>query len=881
MTEAVYLRLPIPLKQAAVSFYGRKLEQQRYATTAQDEQVWGVPAVAGKSGPELEALQADRLAAVIRRAQALSPFWAERLAGLRISGAVDLNQAPALSKHELRAAGRDVVCRDIGPRELVREQTSGSTGTPLVYYLSTAAVRRNYAFYRSFRAWHGYQPGQRRARFGGRLILPYSQRRPPFWLFDPAQDTLYLSLLHMGEETLPEYARAVAEYGPVELSGYPSSLSLFAEWCLQHGEGRIRPQRVLTDAETLLEPQRETIEAAFGCRVTDCYGPSEMGMFAGQCEQGTYHVFPHLVVLEVLDDAGRRCREGEVGAIHVTSLANDAAPLIRYSTGDRGALGPAGCACGLQTPTLSAIEGRVDDVVTTADGRQIGRLDHIFKGGGSGEIRECQIVQLSPGRFRFLVVPGEQFDANTLERTRGEAQARLGADSELSFEVVSQIPRSPNGKFRAVVVSPPTPHPSLRLGMIEALYPRATGTFYQREIDGLAENGLEVQTFVLYPHDPAAWNDPAVLALTGGRPPDRSRVHYAAFLWSKTVLQANLRALTRKPARYLSTLGTLLQHLSQQPRVAAKMLAVFPKAVYFAAEADRMGVDHLCAFWANHCATAAYVMAALMDRPVHFSTYAHAGADLYRDQSFLREKLRAASAVFANCEFNRQWLAERYPEVAAKVQVHEVGLDLGEYCFDATPRTGNTLLAVGALFQPKGFHILVEACARLRERGVAFRCEILGEGPERADLEARVRRHGLQDLVSLPGQQPHGAVVERMRAARVLVHPSVGLGDAMPTVIKEAAALGTPVVATRAVGIPELVIEGESGLLVPENDSEALAAAIAETLANPVPAAQRAVAGRAHVERTMDRHENVRCLAEEFRRLVSLEQQTAEKEKVR
>jgi phenylacetate-CoA ligase len=320
----------------------------------------------------------------------------------------------------------------------------------MTFYLSTAAVRRNYVFYRSFRGWHGFQPGQRRARLGGRLILPYTHQRPPYWLFDPNQDTIYLSLLHMSEETLPRYAEAVADYGPAELSGYPSSLYIFADWCRRHGETRIRPQRIMTDAETLLDYQRQTIEATFGCRVTDCYGLSEMGTFAGECAHGTFHVFPHLVYLEVLDESGRRCREGEVGLIHVTSFVNDAAPLIRYNTGDRGALGPTGCPCGLETPTLASIEGRVDDLVTTADGRRLGRLNFIFR--GSGELKECQIVQLAPGRFRFLAVPGDSFGPTTLDRTRAEAHVRLGADSEISIDLVDEIPRGPNGKFRAVVV---------------------------------------------------------------------------------------------------------------------------------------------------------------------------------------------------------------------------------------------------------------------------------------------------------------------------------------------------------------------------------------------------------------------------------------------
>src|SRR5689334_15571417 len=124
LTESVYLRLPIPLKQAALSYYGRKLEQLRYATAEQDEREWGIGVLAGKSWPELRELQNQRLAALVHRARKYSPFWTERLLGLTVESEADLQQLPALSKQELRRAGRSVVCTDISPRDLVQEQTS-------------------------------------------------------------------------------------------------------------------------------------------------------------------------------------------------------------------------------------------------------------------------------------------------------------------------------------------------------------------------------------------------------------------------------------------------------------------------------------------------------------------------------------------------------------------------------------------------------------------------------------------------------------------------------------------------------------------------------------------------------------------------------------
>src|ERR1051326_5642946 len=96
LQQAIYLRLPVPLKQAALNYYGRKLARRRYATVDQDEREWGVPVATGKTWEELRGLQDRRLAALIRRAQAQAPFWTEQLAGLRITSAEELRQAPTL-----------------------------------------------------------------------------------------------------------------------------------------------------------------------------------------------------------------------------------------------------------------------------------------------------------------------------------------------------------------------------------------------------------------------------------------------------------------------------------------------------------------------------------------------------------------------------------------------------------------------------------------------------------------------------------------------------------------------------------------------------------------------------------------------------------------
>src|SRR5437867_12293544 len=140
------------------------------------------------------------------------------------------------------------------------------------------------------------------------------------------------------------------------------------------------------------------------------------------------------------------------------------------------------------------------------------------------------------------------------------------------------------------------------------------------------------------------------------------------------------------------------------------------------------------------------------------------------------------------------------------------------------------IVAVGRLIVKKGFADLVRACRLLMERGKSFRCAIIGEGPLEQELGEQINQLGLQNCVELPGAKPQHEIREYLAAASVFVLPSVidpdGSMDNLPTVIMEAMAAGLPVISTATGGIPEMVIQNETGFLVPPGDAVALAGAI-------------------------------------------------------
>jgi glycosyltransferase involved in cell wall biosynthesis len=181
-----------------------------------------------------------------------------------------------------------------------------------------------------------------------------------------------------------------------------------------------------------------------------------------------------------------------------------------------------------------------------------------------------------------------------------------------------------------------------------------------------------------------------------------------------------------------------------------------------------------------------------------------------------------------------------------------------------------TLVCVGTLHEVKGQEYLVEACRHLAARGIPFRCELVGDGPDRRKLARQALAAGISDRVSFRGSLTREEVREALRAADVVLAPSVptanGRREGIPVALMEAMASGRPVVASRLSGIPELVADGESGLLVEPRDAEGLARAVERLLGDEGLRRRLGAAGRTKVEREFDLRRCAISLVARFRR---------------
>ena len=265
--------------------------------------------------------------------------------------------------------------------------------------------------------------------------------------------------------------------------------------------------------------------------------------------------------------------------------------------------------------------------------------------------------------------------------------------------------------------------------------------------------------------------------------------------------------------------------------------------------------DHILAYWGSYAATYGYVFGRLTDRTVPFSIFLHAG-DLYQDQVYLEQKLRHASNIFVVCEFNREFIRRRYrsiyDQISHKIHVYHPSLDLDELPYRPDRSQSQRVIAVGRFDRCKGFDYLLRAIAQLVRDGVAVDVDLVGEGEESQALRSLARTLGIEDRVTFHGWLPFDQVRCAMHRARVLVHPSSELGDAVPTVIKEAMALGTPVIASDVAGIPELLQDGRCGILVRPRDVGQLAHAVRTMLTDARTCRYFAEQGRRFAENQFD-----------------------------
>jgi len=384
---------------------------------------------------------------------------------------------------------------------------------------------------------------------------------------------------------------------------------------------------------------------------------------------------------------------------------------------------------------------------------------------------------------------------------------------------------------------------SRRIAYIVSQFPEFHETFILREIVDLRRRGHEITIFSLKDCDDSLVHPEAE--------PLMKETVYSPFFLSPRVWWAQWYWLLRRPGRYLSELARLCAGVVRAPIATMKSLVLFPKLMHYAQLISERGIPNVHAHWATIPATAGRVVARMTGARWGFTAHAW---DIFVRNPLLSEKLIAADWVFTCTDFNRRHLVELVPQAAARIHLvyHGVRIPEEQTAQAAEPGQRPLLFCVGRLVETKGYPYLIDACAKVHGRGIPFRCVAVGEGPLRERLQRLIEDRELSDVIELRGKLAHAEVQALYRRARAFVLPSIvatnGDRDGIPNVILEAMAAGLAVVSTRVSGIPEAVVDGETGRLVTPRRADELADALQEILEDGERAATMGLAARSRAK---------------------------------
>lgn len=448
-----YDKLPVAAQNLVCDVYGLKMQRERFNGAFRRklaellESEWW-------SAERIAEYQDAQTRAVVRDAYDYVPFYRERMQQVGVTpddihGVADLPLIPITTKADIRANHHKM--RSTRAGRMIEMHTSGTTGTALQFFVDEDAVAFRWAVWWRHRVRFGVHPGEWHVNFTGKLVVPQSAQRPPFWRRSRPLKQYLVNMQHLTPERIGSIARDLDRKHTRFWSGYPSIVHIYCRLIAEAGiELEHPPQFIFTGAENILDQQRRDIESVTGAVLSDQYGFTEGAGNASHCDRMVYHEDFEYGVLEHVDP--QSLENGEtMGRIIATGFASHGFPWIRYDVGDVGVWADPAfkCPCGRASRVLKRIEGRVDDYVITPEGRRIMRFDYLFK--DTRGIREAQIVQEKVEEIVIRVVLEPDAPKSELEEVRALVAQWISPTLKVRFEVVPELPRRANGKLQAVV----------------------------------------------------------------------------------------------------------------------------------------------------------------------------------------------------------------------------------------------------------------------------------------------------------------------------------------------------------------------------------------------------------------------------------------------
>jgi phenylacetate-CoA ligase len=406
---------------------------------------------------ELAELQLKRLNGLLQHAQDTCPFYRDRIAEagllLPLRDLSELASLPILRKSDLQQHGSDLVSAAASPQSYIKNQTGGSTGSPVQFLVDKERLDSRMASTYRHDSWAGYEPGTWCAYlWGAAHDHMFTSKGMWNWL---RKNLLYRRIeLNTSGVTEADWELFVAEIRrrrPSVMLAYAQAAVLFAQYVSSRRITDIRFRSIITTSEILFDDQRKLLESTFKCNVFNRYGSREVSVLASECEaHNGLHVNADSLLIEIVPDDAV---PAPFGKIIVTDLLNRSMPLIRYEIGDIAAWSTlASCSCGRGLPLLAEVRGRITDFLITPEGKYISGvalLTWVF--ASVADIKQAQFIQNEPDHVRLLIVPQPTFNEDAKQRLLKTLQDYLGVSLRVTIEIADALTIERSGKYRFVV----------------------------------------------------------------------------------------------------------------------------------------------------------------------------------------------------------------------------------------------------------------------------------------------------------------------------------------------------------------------------------------------------------------------------------------------
>ena len=460
----LYGKLPVFIQDWIVGLYSYKLEKERGGK--EFAEILNFLQITEKwNEPQIKAYKEERIAYIIEQAYNHCPYYRKKYDAAGVCPTdfrqlEDLQKFPVLTKEEIRENMAGMIADNVDKSQMVHYHTSGSTGKALDFYWDRRNIKYYWAVVARQKKRFGIEKNDLNLNLTGKMVVPISQSKPPYWRFRKAQNQYMLNMQHITSKKVQAIVEFINSKDFVYLSGYPSIVCSLASIISETGLLIEKsPQCFFTGAEKVYDWQKEVIGKVFqDMKIVEHYGFSEEAGAASQCEKLHYHEDFELGHLELKDAV---C-DGDysTGVLLATGFHNMAMPFIRYEVGDTLTFDNKPCECGRKSQVIKEVNGRNEDYVVTPEGARIMRFDYIFK--DTAGIKECQVVQRKLGEVCLLIVRREGYSTATEKHLEEEIHSMISPSIEVSFEYVDEIERTKAGKFKAVVselkITPPTHH---------------------------------------------------------------------------------------------------------------------------------------------------------------------------------------------------------------------------------------------------------------------------------------------------------------------------------------------------------------------------------------------------------------------------------------